>query len=204
MIKIKKTLKENLKKEKTLKSKEVKNIDVLENISNEIEAIDVNFKNDNLFEIENIVEDKSKIDNDGKTNIIGKLNVNGKEININSIEDLSFIQKDLIKNDKKSFGIKKTNIIYDILSSKTGATLNELMAKTGWQKHSIRGTLSNLQKDLQFTLIKVVVSRPDPFNSKNFIKETRYFIKDEFFVANDLFNKENDNTIENQKMITNE
>lgn len=96
--------------------------------------------------------------------------------------------------------IKKTSSIQDLLMRPCGASMNELMEATGWQKHSIRGTLSNLQKDQQFSLLNVELSRPNFDRIENdkggvdrFIKETRYFIKDAEFTFNDFLNEKQDN-----------
>lgn len=39
----------------------------------------------------------------------------------------------------------KLGLILDRLEAKTGATLDELVDATGWQKHSVRGALSRLR-----------------------------------------------------------
>lgn len=36
----------------------------------------------------------------------------------------------------------KSSIIIDLLKSKKGATITEMMAATGWQAHSVRGFLA--------------------------------------------------------------
>lgn len=41
----------------------------------------------------------------------------------------------------------KIQIVRDLLSSETGATLEALCAATGWQSHSVRAALSGLRKD---------------------------------------------------------
>ena len=43
--------------------------------------------------------------------------------------------------------ITKIQIVRDLLSSETGATLEALCAATGWQSHSVRAALSSLRKD---------------------------------------------------------
>jgi len=40
----------------------------------------------------------------------------------------------------------KLGLILDRLEDKTGATVDELVDATGWQKHSVRGALSRLRK----------------------------------------------------------
>ena len=199
---MKKNLKKvNTKKVNTKKVKKINDLEITINSNEKLEneniiEVENNIENQNIIENENNIEvENNKIKNDVEVeNIIeNEINnneidlIDNNEIDINAIETSNLIEK----NDKKN-NIKKTNLIYEILSSKKGGTLQELMEKTGWQKHSIRGTLTNLQKDLEFTLIKVDVSKPDPVNRRQFIKETRYFIKNEFFTADQLFNNENE------------
>jgi Protein of unknown function (DUF3489) len=45
----------------------------------------------------------------------------------------------------------KLGLIVDRISAKTGATANELVAATGWQRHSVLGALSRL-KSLGFAI----------------------------------------------------
>lgn len=206
---------------KNTKTKKEKIVDVLENQSNEtinnenqlIEAI-----NNETADLENQnAEPENNIDVNDDNNVNDN-NVNDIELNDNMDEIDDFVENDLIENQtaepinsvkEKPIIIKKekkSNIIYDILSSEAGATLNELIEKTGWQKHSIRGTLSNLQKELQFSLLKIELSRPDPLNNKDFIKETRYFIKDADFILSDfLIKKQNEtadlNLIDDKKAV---
>ena len=40
----------------------------------------------------------------------------------------------------------KKAIVRDLLSRAGGATLQEIMAETGWQKHTVRGFISTLTK----------------------------------------------------------
>ncbi len=51
----------------------------------------------------------------------------------------------------------KLGLILDRLERKTGATVDELVDATGWQKHSVHGALSRLRKhgfDIQFETTK--------------------------------------------------
>lgn len=199
----------NVKDVKNTKTKKEKIVDILENQSNET------INNENQL-IEIINNETADLENQLENQNAELENIIDVKDDINEIDD--FVENNLIENQtaesinsikeepviiKKE---KKTNLIFDILSSKTGATLNELIEKTGWQKHSIRGTLSNLQKELQFSLLKVELSRPNPLNNKDFIKETRYFIKDADFMLNDfLIKKQNEtadlNLIDNKEAI---
>jgi hypothetical protein len=106
---------------------------------------------------------------------------------------------------------KKTTILYKLLKRDCGASLGELTMELNWKIPSIRGVLSNLQRQRQFTLLSLNISKPrvgDDFddnddrdnngnandnddagnngnnNCAGFKKETRYFIKDADF---DLF-----------------
>ena len=111
-------------------------------------------------------------------------------------------------NGKKDGKIKKNSILYDMLSRPEGATLDELEIELGWKRPSIRGVMSNMQKELEFCLLTIDVSKPT-FNkdngSKAFKKETRYFIRDcEFdlndtlitlFKIDDTFGKKNNNSL---------
>ena len=40
----------------------------------------------------------------------------------------------------------KKQVLIDLLHTKNGATLQQLMDATGWQQHSVRGALANLKK----------------------------------------------------------
>lgn len=49
-------------------------------------------------------------------------------------------------------GAKKTSkkqLMIELLSSKKGATLKQLMDATSWQKHSVHGAMANLRKELK-------------------------------------------------------
>ena len=91
-------------------------------------------------------------------------------------------------NSKQGSKTKKNSILYDMLSRPEGATLDELEIELGWKRPSIRGVMSNMQKEFEFCLLTIDVSKPS-FNkedgSKTFKKETRYFIKDCEFDLND-------------------
>jgi len=88
--------------------------------------------------------------------------------------------------------------------------MEELEKELNWKKASIRGTISNLQKEQQFCLMTINIIKPnlnnksnfksdseiknnndsnDIENNKSFYKKTRYFIKNcKFNLFNDLFN----------------
>jgi len=114
------------------------------------------------------------------------------------------------KSTKPEKKIKKNSILYYMLSRSEGATLDELESKLGWKRPSIRGVMSNMQKELEFCLLTIDVSKPI-FNkddgSKAFKKETRYFIRDcEFdlndtvislFKIDDMFTKKDNNKDDN-------
>jgi hypothetical protein len=52
----------------------------------------------------------------------------------------------------------KQAVLIDLLKRKGGASLEEMIAATGWQKHSIRGALSgSIQKKLRQTVTSVQV-----------------------------------------------
>lgn len=66
--------------------------------------------------------------------------------------------------------------------------MEELEKELNWKKASIRGTISNLQKEQQFCLMTINIIKPN-LDDKSFYKETRYFAKDcEFDLFNDLLN----------------
>ena len=48
----------------------------------------------------------------------------------------------------KSNSFNKALAVFEALSREDGATVQELIDLTGWQKHSVRGYLSNLRKKL--------------------------------------------------------
>ena len=112
------------------------------------------------------------------------------------------------KPEKK---VKKNSVLFDMLSRSEGATLDELEKELGWKRASIRGVMSNMQKELEFCLLTIDVSKP-AFNkddgSKAFKKETRYFIRDcEFdlndtlislFKIDDMFSKKDNNKDDNK------
>ncbi len=54
--------------------------------------------------------------------------------------------------DKKSGGVSKQQVIIDLLSRKEGASVLQLQNATGWQKHSVRGAVSNLQRKLKLSV----------------------------------------------------
>lgn len=103
---------------------------------------------------------------------------------VNEIETLKQLLKEaqeqlIIEKTKVPTKEKKSCLIFDILARPEGGTLEEVMEATGWQRHSVRGVLSNLQKEQQFTLLNIDVSKPETNGS--FIKETKYFIKSNNF-----------------------
>lgn len=165
---------------KKINKKNIKNdnIKVNENINDNVEEkteneiIDFKIENENKVETEilenEILEseiESEKVEDEKEVNVEDE-NLEPKPSEISSkLEEL------------KKPVIKKTSLIYELLSRPQGAKIEELMDATGWQKHSVRGTLTNLQKDLQFQLLKLETSKPN-FDEKGFIKETTYFIKD--------------------------
>lgn len=154
---------------------------------------DFDLYNEIDIENEELENDNENLDNQENETISIPLSIYNKLIGKKSISKV------------KTTSDKKETIIFDLLSRPCGASINELIEATGWQKHSIRGTLSNLQKDLQFSLLNIELSRPNFDKIKNdksevdrFIKETRYFIKDADYTFNNFFNdkQENQNTLE--------
>jgi len=117
--------------------------------------------------------------------------------NSNSInENLDSINSSQEISTKK---LKKNSSLYELLSRPFGATMEELENELNWKKASIRGTISNLQKEQQFCLMTINIIKPNlDLNNKSFYKETRYFIKDcEFNLFNDLFNNLSNQSINN-------
>ena len=54
----------------------------------------------------------------------------------------------------------KQALLIDLLKRKKGATLEEAMAATGWQAHSVRGAISGtLKKKLGLTVASTLVDR---------------------------------------------
>jgi hypothetical protein len=90
-----------------------------------------------------------------------------------------------MKNEPaKHLKIKKVNIICELLKRNCGANMEELSEKLNWKKTSLRGVLSNLQKQHRFTLLSLNMSKPKLDVNGNVIgfeKETRYFIKEADF-----------------------
>lgn len=119
-----------------------------------------------------------------------------KEISIgNQAEDLSKLSKEellervnqlkkensKLKPQKGGEKLKKTSMMYDFLSRFQGVKIKELMNEFGWQKHSVRGVMSNVQKDYQFKLIRLETSTPDPkseIDKVEFIKDATYYARD--------------------------
>jgi hypothetical protein len=91
--------------------------------------------------------------------------------------------------ENKAQKIKKNSLLYNLLLGDSGITLDELMKILGWQKHSLRGVMSNLQKQLGFSLVTLSTTRP-VFDSvgkvKKFKKETRYYAKTAEFNVNNI------------------
>ncbi len=56
------------------------------------------------------------------------------------------------KAKPKREGMSKQQMMLDLLSRNEGATSQQLQAATGWQKHSVRGAMSNMQKKLNLTI----------------------------------------------------
>jgi len=56
------------------------------------------------------------------------------------------------KNAAKPGGVSKQQVIIDLLSRKEGASVLQLQNATGWQKHSVRGAVSNLQRKLKLSV----------------------------------------------------
>jgi len=85
---------------------------------------------------------KSKGDSDGSQ-------INEKEISAPLASALKAVEK--IATEAAT---KKLTVI-SLLSREQGASIDELMTVTGWQKHSIRGFISNLKKksELKVNLI---------------------------------------------------
>ncbi|MDR0572106.1 MAG: DUF3489 domain-containing protein [Rickettsiales bacterium] len=80
--------------------------------------------------------------------------------------------------------IKKTAALLKLLKRDCGASLDELSKELNWKKISLRGVLSNLQKQCRFTLLSINMIKPALNMEDNipcFKKETRYFIKDRDF-----------------------
>lgn len=108
-------------------------------------------------------------------------------------EDLDSINSSQETSTKK---VKKNSSLYELLSRPFGATMEELEKELNWKKASIRGTISNLQKEQQFCLMTINVIKPNlKYNlgynlcSKSFYKETRYFIKDCEFTIDEILKK---------------
>ena len=115
----------------------------------------------------------------------------------NTNENLDTINTSQEVNTKKA---KKNTSLYELLSRPSGATMEELEKELNWKKASIRGTISNLQKQQQFCLMTINIiksnldfksnkSDSDIENNKSFYKETRYFIKGCEFTINEILNK---------------
>lgn len=50
------------------------------------------------------------------------------------------------KEPKADKGPNKKEVILNLMKRPDGATIDELMAATGWQKHSVHGQLANMRK----------------------------------------------------------
>jgi hypothetical protein len=104
--------------------------------------------------------------------------------NMTVVEE-SEVSDNKMKNEPaKYLKIKKVNILCELLKRNCGANMEELSEKLNWKKSSLRGVLSNLQKQRGFTLLSLNVSKPkldDNDNVIGFKKETRYFIKERYF-----------------------
>lgn len=87
-------------------------------------------------------------------------------------------EKSKLKTKKPERGVKKRCQMFDLLSRPEGVTIEEMMKEFGWQKHSVRGVMSTLQKDYQFQLIKLETSVPSSENDGKFIKNAVYFARE--------------------------
>ena len=93
-------------------------------------------------------------------------------------DEANEISNDKIIQGTKLKKLKKNTSLYELLVRPSGATMEELEKELGWKKASIRGTISNLQKEQQFCLMTVNITKPNlDSNNKSFYKEIRYFIK---------------------------
>jgi hypothetical protein len=61
----------------------------------------------------------------------------------------------------KREGASKKQTMIDMLSSKEGATIQQLMDTIGWQKHSVHGAMANLKKELQKKNGQTIVGSKD-------------------------------------------
>jgi hypothetical protein len=95
------------------------------------------------------------------------------------------VSNNKIKNEPaKYLKIKKVNILCELLKRNCGANMEELSEKLNWKKSSLRGVLSNLQKQHRFTLLSLNISKSNLDTNSDVIsfeKETRYFIKEANF-----------------------
>ena len=66
--------------------------------------------------------------------------------------------------DKKT--ITKHEIVIELLSTKTGASIEDIMAATGWQHNSTRGMLTGLRKR-KFEIISEKVDRVRRYRLSN-------------------------------------
>lgn len=139
---------------------------------------------DGSLEIDNEYNKANDIDNNDGS-ILNDDELNDDLESNNSSEENNLKDKSKNKPENKT---KKNSILYDMLSRSEGATLDELENKLGWKRASIRGVMSNLQKELKFCLLTIDVSKLNNANSeeeKVFNKETRYFIRDPKFSLDD-------------------
>lgn len=168
---------------KKLSKKSVKNVSK-KNSKKENKLINIEFEKEN--EVENSENEtlENKVENEEFPTPVLKNKEKEKEENKapaealenqEKVEEKGLTLKEKIEEAKKP-KIKKTSIIYDLLERPQGSTIEELMEATDWQKHSVRGTLSNMQKEMQFQLIKLETSTPD-FDKGGFIKKCTYFIR---------------------------
>lgn len=111
-----------------------------------------------------------------------------EEINEEISDEAGDKVSDEIAQETKFKKLKKNTSLYELLSRPFGATMEELEKELNWKKASIRGTISNLQKEQEFCLMTINIIKPN-LDDMTFYKETRYFIKDcEFSLFDDLLN----------------
>lgn len=194
----------NNKKKNLNTTKELKIVETVEEANNMIEAQEPIKKkrgNPNLIKkqneiIEDVKENKEEIIEEVSSNqIINNSNENNNivitddDCNNNSHNTNENLDNTCTSQKIGNKKVKKNSSLYKLLSRPSGATMEELEKELNWKKASIRGTISNLQKQQQFCLITINVIKPN-LDNKSFYKETRYFIKDcEFNLFNDLFNQ---------------
>jgi hypothetical protein len=180
-------------KEKVLKSKKINNIledDSVSGINSILkEKSDVLSSNDKVVSYASnddphvfATEKSDVLDNDPPVIASEKTNVSDNDSSSIAIEET-------MEKSAKHPKMKKINILYDLLIRRCGANMEELSKELNWKKSSLRGVLSNLQKQRGFTLLSLCASKPkldDNGNVIGFKKETRYFIKERYFDLSSL------------------